>query len=211
MQFPNAYKGVSRIYLAEILALIGALVVMLGSVMALGGAAAAAGGSADVGGGLVIGGAVVALGGVVLPVIGYILQLMGLSRASKDEPHNFKIAFIGAIVALLASVLSGLFVSTAWLYNLCNVIAGIANLVVFVYTIGGIMQLARELNRPNMVSLGNKILWMVLIAYIISFVVRILPIPELAVVLTVASGVLAIITYIVFLVYLSKAKKMLVV
>lgn len=212
MQFPNAYKGVSKLFIAEILALIGALVMVAGAGIAVGGAVTALDtGSLDAAGGLVAGGAITMLGGLVLPIVGYILQLVGLGQASKDEPKNFKVAFIAAIVALVASLATSFASSVEWLGTVLTFVVGIANICVFVFTIGGIMELARQLNRPDVASLGNKILWMIIITYALSFVMKIIPIAELATVLGIASAVLSLVTYIVFLVYLSKAKKMLAV
>ena len=210
MQFPNAFKGVSKLFIAEILALIGALVMLVGAGLTVGGSVAAYNsGSLDAASGLVTGGAITMLGGLVLPIIGYIMQLVGLSQASKDEPKNFKVAFIAAIIALIASLVVGFTTSIEWLNKILTVVSGVGGIITFFFSIAGIMELARRMNRPEMVSLGNKISWMVVITYVLSFVIRLIPIAELAAVLAIASAIFSIITYIIFLVYLSRAKKML--
>ena len=212
MQFPNAFKGVSKIFIAEILALIGALVMLVGAGIAVGGAASALNaGSLDAAGGFVMGGVITILGGLVLPIIGLIMQLVGLSQASKDEPKNFKIAFIAAIIALIASLVTGFTSSIEWLTKVLTIVSGVGSIITFFFTIAGIMELARRMDRPEMVSLGNKVSWMVVIMYVLSFVIRLIPIAELATVLAIASAIFSIITYIIFLVYLSRAKKMLAV
>ena len=210
MRFPNAYEGVSKIFLAEILSLVSSLVIVAGVGLALGGAATFYnGGSIDVAGGLAVGGIVVTLGGLVLPIIGSILQIVGLGQARKDERKCFKTAFIAAIIALVASCASAFTTGIDWLTTVLTLVAGFANIFAFAFTIYGITELAGLMKRQDMVILGNKIVWMVAIIYIMSFIAKVLPLAQFGTVLLIASGILAIVAYIVFLVYLYKGKKML--
>ena len=75
MTYPNAYKGVGKIFVAEILYLIAACLSLVVNILS------AVGGSA-----LLAGGAIV-IGAAILMIISAFINISGVSNASQDEPE----------------------------------------------------------------------------------------------------------------------------
>lgn len=219
MKFPNAYQGVKKIFTAEILSLIGSACMIIfaifGIVAVIG--ASAAFEEVTIAGGL--GAMVFVLAGGVLSLIGLIFLLIGTKRASADEPL-FGQAFMFVLCSLILTVVSTI-ISMIWTVgiwdNLSTTIANIFSLIATIYIINGIQKLANQLNRPDMVAKGNTYMTLMIIFYIVQIIVRVIPVffgvnaatSTVVGILSLAAEILALIVFILYLILLGKAKKML--
>ncbi len=210
MKFPNAYEGIKKLILAEAFQIISAgltIIIAILGVSALTGAVAgsdaAAAGAIASGIGMVL----LSIGVLVLGILAVIFQLIGLKKASNDEPQYFKSAFILAIIVLVASVLYGFLASIPGLATFGGVIGAVLNvatIAVFVCTITGISTLARQLGREDMVSMGNVILIVEIIQLVLATVAKFTN-----GILAIIAAIVSLIGYIIYLVYLTKSKQML--
>ena len=213
MKFPNAQAGVKKIFTAEILALITSIcltaalafgylatktVTADGEVIAEGGLVAAAGGL------LIFG-----IAGAVLAIISFIIKIIGVNSASKDESY-FKTALYLIIAGLVVSAI-GSFLSDTSIKTVFSSIGDVINLAVTCFIIQGIRNLADKLNNGDMNAKGATIFKIIIVVNAIIIIASIIAIfsKTIAGILTVVSAVLNIVQYIIFLTYLSKAKKML--
>lgn len=220
MRFPNAYEGVKKLFSSEILSLIAGLCLLIATAA---GVFAVASVAADSGGGMVggtIATAIFGLGSGVLYLIAYIFKLIGLKRAGLDEPR-FQQAFLLAIFALIlsvvAAILSSFNVGNGIVDDIVRLFVTIAEIIITIFVIGGIQTLSVRMGREDMVDKGQRILIIIVIVYILGFIATLIPLffgsnPATATIsgiLSIVGTVLNIIAYIVFLVYLGQAKKML--
>lgn len=208
MQFPNAAKGVSRIYTAEILALIASVVVLAGAIVALIGAGAGSGGSLAIGGILVIASSVVM-------IISFIMNIVGVGNASKDE-DSFKRAMIAIIVGIIASILASAFSANEVVANIANAVSKVCELLVTLFCIIGIGNLAVKLGNSAVKEKADNLLKLIIAVQVISIIFSIVAVIFTSKFMTVVAGILAlaaavcsIIVYILYLSLLSKGKKML--
>ena len=213
--FPNAAKGIKRIFTAEILALIAAILVIVGIVLGVVGIAAAA---ADSTGGTIagLGGAgVLLLISGILAIIAAVLELVGIINASKDEAA-FKIALYAIIAGVVISIVSTIFSSTAAVVSICDILSKIAKIVVTVFIIQGVINLAKKVNNDAVAKKGNTLLYIITCIYILSAIASIVvatfggyAASVIAGVIAIVAAVLEVVQYVLFLVLLSQAKKML--
>ena len=215
MKFNNAYEGVKKIFTAEILSLIVSICTTVTLVLPVIGLIAAksdsqAGAIASLGGF-----AVLAIATVVLAIIAFILKLVGVNKASKDE-QAFKIAFYFIFIGIIASVVSGIFSTNTTVTNIVAVISDVVSLGVTIYIIQGIKNLAEKLGDDNMVKKGDNLFKVILAIYVLIIIAQIINLIfggtaalVVSAVVIIAAGILDIVQYILYLSYLSKAKKML--
>lgn len=214
MRFENAYLGVKKIFTSEMLALIGAVCGMVSLLFAYVikdkinaetvDNATAAGGT----GFLVFG----AIAGVCL-LVGFILMILGVNKAKADE-DAFKTAFIAIFVALIAGVVAS-FISQKTINGILTIVSDVAELMITIYIIEGIRNLARKLERKDMDEKGNNLFKMIIAMYALVIIARIIlaifgsKSEVVAAILVVGAGVVEVVQYILYLVYLKKAKEML--
>lgn len=220
MRFPNAAKGVKKIFSAEILSLIGALVggVMTTLIIVLGISANA---QDDIGVGitftLVI---VLGIAALAIVLVGGILNIVGYIQAAIDE-SDFRKAIFCTVLYIIFSVASTLIGAQTgflgWLATAFHAISQIAKLCVTLFAIGGLMNLSAECNRSDLVEKGRNILTVIVWIYVISFVMIFMTRvfresvvnTTIASILSVVVIVLGIIEYVLYLSYLLKTSKML--
>ena len=204
MRFRNAYHGISTVFKAEILSLAGTILLAVAAVFAVignSGEAAKSGETATV-----IGGAA-GLAALTIFVIALFMQLSGLKRAAKDE-NAFRTAWLFAIGMLAVDVLGGLITARGG-SSLVSDTSHIFSVFVFIFTVTGISNLANRMNRPDMGALGLKVLVLQVAMSLVSFILSLFTGSSAGPVLSFVSVALDMIMYIVYLVYLSRAKKML--
>ena len=219
MKFPNAYQGIKKVFSAEILSLIGSACMIIFAVfgiVAIAGVSTSADEAVVAGG---VGAVVFGLAGGVLSLIGLIFLLIGTKRASADE-QAFGQAFVYIIFSLILTVASAIIstIRPAGIWDdLSTTIANICALFATIYIINGVQKLARKLDRPDMVTQGNTYMIMLTIVYVIQIITRVIPVffgsnaatSNVAGILSLAAEIFSLIVYIVYLVFLGKAKKML--
>ncbi|WP_316608711.1 hypothetical protein [uncultured Ruminococcus sp.] len=223
MKFPNAAKGVKRIFTAEILGLISTILLIIGFVLLIPAVLVAKNGAEGLEGAAI--GATVAMGvfvliAGVLSIIAFIMNIIGISNASKDE-ENFKSALLFLILGLVAkaaSITIGRFVKDAAVATgMLDSASSLLNIFVTIFVISGIVKLADRLNRGDISAKGTNVLKILIavnvLSLIASFVASVMGGPVasgVSLVLAIVSAVLSLVQYIMYLSLLGKAKKMLI-
>ena len=226
MKFPNAYEGVKKIFTSTILSIIGGfcmVCVAIAAIIALVAAAATVGGEAGAEGTAIGVGAaavILLLASGVLGIISTILLLVGLKRAGKDE-ENFNSGFVCAIFVLVFTVVSTALSSinggNNFYDDIAIVIANILRIATMMYVTRGISSLAEQLDNQKMVNTGSKLYLafsaVLIVATILQLISSIVAynnvVATAASALLIASGITSIVAYIVYVIYLGRAKKML--
>ncbi|MBQ9679337.1 MAG: hypothetical protein IJV48_01455 [Ruminococcus sp.] len=213
MKFPNAEKGIGKIFAAEILALIGSICVVAAAIFAA----------------LAIGnenGTMLILAGVftiimaIVTVISYIINIVGIAQASKDEGNHFKTALIltifGIVFTIVMAILGNAFPNNEIVTSLSNTTPDLINLFVMIAIILGVRNLAIQLKDSAVERKGSNILKVLICIGIITLVARFVATlitnsvgAVISVIILCVAGILSIVLYVLYLFYLSKAKKML--
>lgn len=220
MTFPKAYRGVKKIFAAEILNLAASLCIFLTGLAAVTGLAAAVNNDET---GLAVSGIgvlVLVAAAVVLPVIGYIMSFAGMHQASDDE-GSFGTAFWFAVLALIVSLISGLMM----LFHIeesigdavTDLVRNICEICIFVFVIQGISSLAGRLCKEGTADFGNRVRYLVTILYGLVTIADLVPAffgesetaDMVSGVMNITAGILSTATHIIYLVYLGKAKTLL--
>ena len=152
MKFPHAYKGVKKLFIAEILGVIMAVLMITAAVLvAIGLKNEPA---------LLAGGTVGLVGSIILIVM-FVLQLVGLIQGGKDEPL-IKIALFFTLAAIVLSLVATILASfpdnqiLAIIARICNIGVDGATVIAFLYTLLGISNLATRLGDEEMAALREK-------------------------------------------------------
>lgn len=216
MRFPNAYNGVKKIYTAEILAVIAAAALLIVALLGFGlkdidveNIDAAQAGS--VGGILIL-----TLAAGVISIVSLIMMIVGLNQAKLDEPA-FRTALILSVVSLVLAVV-GTFIesSNEVAGSFISIATSVLSLASTIFIVKGIINLAEQLTRGDMVERGNTLIKIIIGVNIIGIVTgligAIIKVEEnstIALILSLVSTIASIAALVIYLVYLSHAKKML--
>lgn len=215
MKFPNAAKGIKKIFTSEILALIAVIAAGIASILAITLYASvktnAEAGAAVSGIGFII----LAAGASVLTIIALILKIVGVVQTSKDE-DSFKMIIYLTIFTLVVALIAGFFSRTTFLYRLIYTISNIGGFVTTLLVILGIGNLGAQVGNEEVVDKCSNqfklILWIGIVSLLASFFSIFLPTVAaqgIIIALAVVGIVLEIVQYVLYLSLLSKAKKML--
>lgn len=208
MEFSNAQKGIKKIFTYEVIEIVIALLAILIAVLGIvsfDGNKALAGDKEAVGAGLVIIIAGIAI--VVLTIIGIIILIKGLKLAAMDEREHFKNAFYASLIVLVGSILIGLSSVVEFIGDYSKYInAAVSGTTIFMFLsiVYGIKTIAEKIGRLDIAGLSIPIIAITIIVTCIAAIGRFVDND----VMKVASEILTLISYVVYLVYLSKAKKM---
>lgn len=218
MRYPNAAKGIKKIWIAEILGILATVLAVVLVIMVSashidtsmsGEEAAQALETAK------IAGPVVAFGVVMMLVmlVSYILNLIGILNASKDD-----VGFKNALWVLLASIAFGIGAgilqnSNPRVAHWLQVPSTLFELVVTIYVLDGIANLARNLGKNDIVDLSKQCRTWLMCALVLSAAAEtFVAIGTQGSVLNTASGVAAgllqIVGYVIYLRVLYKARQM---
>ncbi|MDO4859987.1 MAG: hypothetical protein Q4A48_03070 [Bacillota bacterium] len=207
MTYMEAYYGVKKVFIAEVLAAISALAGIAAAVI-----------EANAGQGTGKAATVLAsFGGIllVLTVISYILSLVGLHQAAKDEPF-FKTAFTISVLGLLCSLAGG--VLSAIGYESAQSIAEFANqilqIMIIIYVIYGIISLAGKLKDRKLEQNGKRLVMLVTVLLFISIIISLMAdmfskkAGEMVVgAVGIVSALLLFVSYVLYLILLGRAVK----
>ena len=214
MRFPNAFRGVKKIWLAELLMLLAAVVgIIMVIVMATNGTM--------VGEDIIINESVktpIAILGIVTAVIAlvaFILNLVGLINANNDDPA-FRIALLVTILGIVASAISAIWSNNETLNKWMDTALTICSLFASYYVLTGIANLAEKMSDAATKALALKSRTLVegsfcataLFKLIIS-IFKIQSGSTIHTIMAVIAMVLEILAYILYLRALAKGKKML--
>ena len=169
---------------------------------------------------LAVSGILLIISGIALLVAG-IINIVGYIQAAKDE-EGIKRAVLCTVFSCAFAFAASFFENqTGFLGGLGTVLSTIStvlNMLVALFMIGGLMNLSAKCNRPDMVKRGRDILATILVSYIITFALGLLVRFGAYTsafgegVIKWLSGLSALFTvfiYVLELIYLAKAKKML--
>ena len=207
MQFPNALEGVKKIYKAEIIALIGAIVGFVAAVLGLVGAQ-----SGSLGG--LAGAGVLIIAMSVLFIIAFIMNIVGLNKAKPDEV-NFKNARYMVFVGIVLSIVVGATQEGTLIHTLGESLSNICNLLVNYLVATALLNLANRLGDAAVAQKAKSVRTLLTIVWVIALVLQVLgdaftsKAGTIAVVLALIASIVEIIAYIVYLGLLSKARGML--
>ena len=207
MQFPNALEGVKKIYKAEIIALIGGIVGFVAAILALVGAK-----SGSVGG--LAGGGFLIIAASVLFIIAFIMNIVGLNKAKPDE-ENFKNALNMVLVGIVLSIVVGATKEGTLIHTLGESLSNICNLLVNYLVATALLNLANRLGDAAVAQKAKPVRTLLTVVWIIALVLQVIgntftaKAGTIAFILVLIASVIEIIAYIIYLVLLGKARRML--
>ena len=214
MRFPNAFRGIKKIWLAELLMLLAAVVgIIMVIVMATNGTM--------VGEDIIINESVktpIAILGIVTAVIAlvaFILNLVGLINANNDDPA-FRIALLVTILGIVASAISAIWSNNETLNKWMDTALTICSLFASYYVLTGIANLAEKMSDAATKALALKSRTLVegsfcataLFKLIIS-IFKIQSGSTIHTIMAVIALLLELVSYILYLRALNKGKQML--
>ena len=213
MRYPNAYKGVSQIYKAELIAILAVICTGIGAILAIFGVGVADVGSEAVGKGFAITGGLFVIATAVLMIVSYILNIIGVGNAAKDE-SGFRSAMIAIIIGIVASIVAGIFSNKEVVCLLAQLVSKICDIMVFWFCIGGIRNLADKMNDRNIANKADSFTKLIIGIYVAGIVLAIIGSfvkagGFLDGFIDVAGAVCSIIAYLSYLSLLRDAKDML--
>lgn len=217
MKFPNAAKGVKKLFSAEILYLLSVILIGVVSVITV----IINNKMTNVSNAVAVLILVGFIAGGVLAVISFILQIVGLVQASRDE-RAFKGVILLTVFGIIVSIIGAFFSKDSFINSLSTTINSVVSVISIVLIILGIGNMSLRLQRQDMIERGGRIIriivWLAIISIIMNLISIFLPqniddAGDLAKViilsLTVIALMLNIAEYVLYLSFLSKTKKML--
>jgi len=214
MKFPNAYKGVKKIWLAELLML---LVTVLSIVMIIvvgrnslivdNEFIAMREGTAGVAAGLGIAAGIIAL-------IAFLLNLFGVIGARKDD-DNFTAALFATLIGIITTAVSSIWNTNLRLANWMDTITSICSLFASYFVLTGIASLADKCldNETKEIALKSRTLLEATfcVSVIVKFIRNIFNIQNGTVLLIMGIGalVMELISFVLYMRALSRGKTML--
>lgn len=219
MQYPNIRKGISKLYLGEILVLLGAfLSLCLLVLLAVNRVDIHGTGEAFMteirSSGMLVAFAAYTIGTVLFALVGAILCLAGLTQAAHDE-ENFKkalwVVLAGIVISVAGSYLSQ---KNATVGKWIEVLSTICSMMSTLLVLAGIGEIAEGLGNQEVFDLSRSTSRIVLYPFILSMVaevlVALLSLNESAAALfAIAISILDVVSYVFYLRALSRAKAML--
>ena len=218
MKYPNAAKGINKIYIAEILSIIGAVLAIVMVILAAvnhvnmnmsGEEAGQALQSANISTPFVIYGILMTL----VMLVAYILNLIGIINASKDE-ESFKRALWVLLASIALSIVASILeTSNPQVANWLKVPSTLFELVVMIYVLEGISNLAKNFGKTEIVDMCTQCRTWFMCALILSAAAEsVVAVFSTGSTLNTASGIAAgllqIIAYVLYLRVLNKARLM---
>ena len=225
MTYPNAAKGVKKIYKGEKYGLVASILVIILGILVIalyvagdGDPAANANSTTAT-----IGVAVIVISIVIaaLIIVEAILTFLGLKDAAKDD-ETFKTAYYLSIASLVISIIASLVSNVSstegsLLSSFATSFSSVVSAVLVLYVIQGITTLSGKLNNTEMADNGKSVFTIVAVAKIgsaaINLIVHMVEAGETVTtvlgIAELAMGILSIVGYFAYLKYLKKATAML--
>ncbi len=210
--FKNAYEGIKKIHLAQLLALCASVLMIVGSIITLINAQKSTEEAATA---FTIYGAIIMLS-LIAMLASFILNLIGLNKAKTDD-KNFNTALILTILGIVVSIVGGFFTKNELVKNLINVGTNVISLLACVFVVKGIINLATELGNLEVIAKGAYILKLVISIQGLAIIANIIALifggnqtgATIAAIMGLIAGILSIVFYFFYLSILGKAKNML--
>ena len=215
MQYPSAHSGVKKLFIAEIISIVGGVLGLVAAIISTVFVNAAADAP-----GLIAAGSVLLVTGFIM-VVAFILQMIGLLQAGKDEPNfrsGFWIAIFGIVISLVAAILRSITGVPELLCSILESLSSVASIVVLIFTLSGVANLASALGDNDMFEKGRALINWITILFVVSIVLGLFPsffanpnegIKIMLSVMAIVAALVELVIYINILIYLYKAIKML--
>lgn len=208
LDFEGASEGLKKIFKGEIFDLISALLAIVTGLIAAFTTVAVAG---DSKGGTIVGATlilVIAIVMVVLSIISLVFIIQGLNRVGKNEK-----CFMYALALTIVDIILMIVLSAAGKSEYVSSASGCCNAIAMILIIQGCMNLNEKKGKPEIAKKGKKILYVIIVAMLISiaasFIVTIATTVTqiLAVIGAIISVACLIYVYIRFLTYLRETAR----
>lgn len=215
MRFPNAFRGIKKIWLAELLMLLAAVIGIVLIVVI-------AANSTLVGEEIVVNedavrtpAAILGIGTALIALVAFVLNLLGLINARKDD-SAFSIALFVTLLGIVASVISSIWSGNQGLVKWMDTVLTICSLFASYYVLTGIANLAEQYPDEATKALALKSRTLLEGTFcataIFKLIINIFKIQDgstIYTILSIIALVLELVSYILYLRALSKGKKML--
>ena len=208
LNYPNAAQGVKKLYVAEILSLIGSIILGVGIVFGIDGL------FNDVAWMALLSVALIGAAGVLL-LISSINNLVGLSKASKDD-QGYKAAFWMMVISMILSIIfcsiSGVaktMVSMNILANFCLNMSTVLELLSILLAIRTTEKLLVLKGDAILAATGEVSLFLMIAPFVVTVLLRIITFFTPAIIETILSIVATLVQvfgYLMYLSFLSAAK-----
>ncbi len=223
MYYPNAHRGVKKLFIAQIVVIVAGLLAIIPAV--LNALPESIKGNKIVALILGINAAVFALITLALLIVAFVLELIGLLQGGKDSDYirlGFWITIGVIILSVVSTILRATLHNFAWVDlvgSFVDAFADIASTAVMVCVIFGVSQLAASLNNEKLVNRGRILLALIITIFVISIIASILSrvfglwqspiLVGLAIGLAVVAGVLEVFVSIIYFFFLFLAVRVL--
>ena len=202
MRFPNGHKGVKKLFASEILNIAATLLFFFFFVLSI----ISSKNSSD--GRYLTAVFVLLLFAGIVAIVSFLLQIIGINQARRDGRYfgtALIFLFAGIPADIVASVTQGTF------RNIFSSINEVLTLLVTVYIILGIYDLAEKLENKNLMLHGKVVLFLSASVFAAAVLFRTVPVfvPRTESLFNLIVAVMEFIGYLVFLIYLGRARKML--
>ena len=217
MKFPNAHNGVKKIYFAELLSLFASIVLVVSAIVMLIGMGVMEEGVASSGmEAVTVVALILVLCSFAALLVAFVFNLIGIIKASSDE-DQFRSALIFTIIGMVVSAIPSFFPNQPVVSSAMNTITPIVQMLITIFVIQGIINLALKLGNNELAQKGNSVLTMTLLAFLLSAIASLIATifqaneaMEIAAAVVALIGlILSIVAYFIYLGYLKKAVKML--
>ena len=172
MKFENAYKGVKKLFVVQIIEIAAALLALIGAIIATINVASEAN--------LAAGGIIITISSIAL-IVGFVFTLIGLIQAGRDDSH-FKtglwvilIAIVLGIVAAILRAIPDVVPVVITIANILDALSTASSIVVLVLTLFGISSLASQLGNEEMAERGSSLVNWVIILLAASVILSLVP------------------------------------
>ena len=217
MKFPNAKKGISKMFTAEILYIISAILLGIAAIAI---AVAVTGSSQDVisnatAGGTAVGGGLLVVLGAIIALVGGIISLVGIVQAAKDE-EMFKNALYLMICYFVISLVVSLALSATGFKDYVSSGSTIIELFGAIFVAKGIINLADKLQNAEVAAKGLVYIKLLIAVFVLDIIIKFFvaftgnkAAQAIALTLAIASLIISVTKYVIYVSLLAKAKKML--
>ena len=171
MKFPNAAKGVKKLFSAEILYLLSVILIGVVSVITV----IINNKMTNVSNAVAVLILVGFIAGGVLAVIAFILQIVGLVQASRDE-RAFKGVILLTVFGIIVSVIGAFFSKDSFINSLSTTINSVVSVISIILIILGIGNMSLQLERQDMIERGGRIIRIIVWLAIISIIMNLISI-----------------------------------
>lgn len=207
-KYQNAKCGMSKLFTSAILEIIATILASVAISVGLN--------NSSNNDGVAISAGAVALAAAVVAVIAFIFNLIGLHRAGKDE-QNFKGAFDTVIASIIVAVIVGLLSLNQNIAgpvtSFAETISSVFELSIIILVCNGISSIFRAQGKEKLAKRGNTITVFAIIAFVVSIFFRGATLATFApdqvgnIILVSIGGACEIVGYVMYIVYLYRAKK----